>query len=178
LQDFVDNVMLSHDRYVEVPMSRKSLLLSQELAESAKLELKKLGGNALVARKLEAIIAACKYGVTEVAKFFGVRHMTLRFWIKRFLENRVEQLKAPPSRKRKSILNDSDRAIINGIIDGDSQVTIDFMVQKVQEICGKKISRSSMHREMQKLKYSYITPRPQHYKQDKEKVATFKKKSM
>ncbi|MDR1333082.1 MAG: winged helix-turn-helix domain-containing protein [Holosporales bacterium] len=52
------------------------------------------------------------------------------------------------------------------------------MVQKVQEICGKKISRSSMHREMQKLKYSYITPRPQHYKQDKEKVETFKKTSM
>jgi hypothetical protein len=53
------------------------------------------------------------------------------------------------------------------------------MVQKVQEICGKKISSSSMHREMQKLKYFHITPRPQHYKQDKdkEKVETFKKTS-
>jgi transposase len=159
-------------------MSRKSLLLSQELAESAKLELKKLGCNTLVARKLEAIIAACSCGITEVAKVFNIRHMTLRSWIKRFSESRLEQLKAPPSRKRKSILNDSDRAIISGIIDGDSQITIDFMAQKLQEICGKKISRSSMHREMQKLKYSCIMPRPQHYKQDKENVETLKKTSI
>jgi transposase len=161
--------------FIEVIMSRKSLLLSQELAESAKLELKKLGGNALVARKLEAIVAACSHGITEVAKVFNIRHMTLRSWIKRFLESRIEQLKAPSSRKRKSILNDSDRMAIKKIIDENSQVTIDFMVHKVREICGKNISRSSMHREIQKLKYSYVTPRPQHYKQDKEKVEAFKK---
>ncbi|MDR2268459.1 MAG: winged helix-turn-helix domain-containing protein [Holosporaceae bacterium] len=159
-------------------MSRKSLLLSQELAESAKLELKKLGGNALVARKLEAIIAACSHGITEVAKVFDITHMTLRSWNTRFLESRCEQLKAPQSRRRKSILNDSDRVIIKKIIDENSQVTINFLVQKVCEICGKKISKSSMHREIQKMKYSYITPRPQHYKQDKEKVDTFKKTSM
>ncbi|MDR1034874.1 MAG: winged helix-turn-helix domain-containing protein [Holosporales bacterium] len=156
----------------------KSLLLSPELAEAAKLELKKLRNNVLVARKLEAIIAACSFGITEVAKVFNIRHMTLRSWIKRFLESGIERLKAPLSRRRKSILNDSDREIVREIIDKDSQVTIDVMVQKVLEICGKKISRSSMHREMQELKYSYITPRPQHYKQDKEKVETFKKTSM
>ena len=158
-------------------MSRKSALLSEGLAKEAKSELKKFRSDALVCRKLEAIIAACSYGITEVAKVFDITHMTLRSWIKRFSESRIEQLKAPPGRHRKSILNDSDRAIIRGIIDENSQVTIDFLVQKVQEICGKKISRSSMHREIQKLKYSYITPRPQHYKQDSEKVETFKKTS-
>jgi hypothetical protein len=111
-------------------MSRKSLLLSQELAEDAKLELKKLGCNALISRKLEAIIAACSCGITEVAKVFNIRHMTLRSWIKRFSESRLEQLKAPPSRKRKSILNDSDRAIIKGIIDGDSHTKSHFELSK------------------------------------------------
>jgi transposase len=148
-------------------MSRKSALLSEELAESAKLKLRKMGGNALVARKLEAIIAACSYGITEVAKIYDVTHKTLTFWIKNYLSSGLENLKAPATRCRKSILNDSDRAIIKEIVDKNSQVTIDFMVQKVLEICGKKISRSSMHREMQKLRYSYITPRPQHYKQDR-----------
>jgi hypothetical protein len=81
-------------------MSRKSLLLSQELAESAKLELKKLGGNALVARKLEAIIAACSHGITEVSKVFNIRHMTLRSRIKRFLESRIEQIKNPRGKQR------------------------------------------------------------------------------
>ena len=32
-----------------------------------------------------------------------------------------------------------------------------------------------MHAEIKKLKFSHITPRPQHYKQDKEKVETYKK---
>ncbi|MDR0677169.1 MAG: helix-turn-helix domain-containing protein [Holosporaceae bacterium] len=131
-------------------MSRKSLLLSRELAESAKSELKKMGSNALVSRKLEAITAACGFGITEVAKVFNVRQMTLHSWIKHFRVSGIEQLKAPPSRKRKSILNDSDKAVIKKIIDENPQVTVDFMVQKVEEILEKKISRSSMHREMKK----------------------------
>ncbi|MDR2067375.1 MAG: winged helix-turn-helix domain-containing protein [Holosporaceae bacterium] len=31
-----------------------------------------------------------------------------------------------------------------------------------------------MYRELKKLGYSHITPRPQHYKQDNEKAETFK----
>jgi hypothetical protein len=73
---------------VEVKMSRKSALLSEELAESAKLELRKMGGNALVARKLEAIIAACSYGITEVAKIYDVTPKTLAFWIKNYTKSR------------------------------------------------------------------------------------------
>jgi transposase len=132
-------------------MSKKSLLLSPELEKSAEIELKKLGGNALVARKLDAIIAACTHGITVVAKIFNIGQMTLRSWITRFIENGIDQLKTPTSRKRKSILNDSDRAIIREIIEENPQVTIDSMAQKMLEICGKKVSRSTMHREMQKL---------------------------
>ena len=157
-------------------MSRKSSYLNDELLESAQIELKKLGKNALIARKLEAIIAACRYGISLVAKIYGITRTTLLFWIKNFQSTKLENLKAPPSRRRKTILNDSDRAIIKKIIEENPQVTIDFLVQKTLELCGKKISKSSMHREIQKMRYSYITPRPQHYKQDKVKVEAFKKK--
>ena len=37
------------------------------------------------------------------------------------------------------------------------------------------VGKSTVHREMQKMKFSYITPRPVHYKQDKEKQEEFKK---
>jgi transposase len=158
-------------------MSRKSAYLSDELLKSARAELKKLGRNVLVARKLEAIIASCEYGITEVSKIYGVTRKTLTFWIKNFLSTRLENLKSPPSRRRKTILNELDRDAIKKIIDENSQITINFLAQKVLEICGKKISKSSMHREIQKMKYSYIRPRPQHYKQDKEKVEAFKKTS-
>ncbi|MDR3155657.1 MAG: hypothetical protein LBT90_00950, partial [Holosporaceae bacterium] len=48
---------------------------------------RKMGGNALVARKLEAIIAACSYGITEVAKIYDVTHKTLAFWIKNYTKS-------------------------------------------------------------------------------------------
>ena len=43
-------------------------------------------------------------------------------------------------------------------------------------IRGKKVSKSTMRRELQKMNFSYITPRARHYKQDKAKVDAFKKK--
>jgi transposase len=159
-------------------MSRRSSYLSEELLNSAEKELKKFRKDALISRKLTAIMAACKYSITEVAKVYGITRKTLLFWIKNFQSSKLENLKAPPSRCRKTILNDSDREAIRKIIHGNSQVTINFLVGKALEICGKKISKSSMHREIQKLRYSYITPRPQHYKRDPEKAEAFKKKSI
>jgi hypothetical protein len=52
--------------------------------------------------------------------------MTLRSRVNRFLESRFDKLKAPPSRTRKTILNDSDRAVVKKIIEENSQVTIKF----------------------------------------------------
>ena len=158
-------------------MSRKSSYISEELQKEAQKELKKLGNNALIKRKLEAIIAACKYGITEVAKVYDITRTTLLFWIKNFKATKLENLKAPPNRHRKSILNDLNRDVIKKIIEENPQVTINFLVQKVLELFGKKISKSSMHTELKKMKYSHVTPRPQHYKQDKEKVDAFKKTS-
>lgn len=161
----------------EVALSRKSSYVSVELLESAEKELKKLGKDALVARKLEAIIASCKHNITEVAKVYDITRTTLLFWIKNFQSTKLDNLKAPPNRHRKSILNDSDRATLKGIIDGNPMVTINFLTQKALELCGKKISKSSMHREIKKMAYSHITPRPQHHKQHKSKMDTFKKTS-
>lgn len=158
-------------------MSKKSGYLSAELLESAQVELKKLCKDALIARKLGAIISACKYGITEVAKVYGITRKTLLFWIKNFLSTKLENLKAPPTRRRKTILNDLDREAIKQIVAKNPQVTINFLVQKAQEICKKKVSYSTMLREIKKMRYSYITPRPQHYKQDEVKVESFKKTS-
>jgi transposase len=158
-------------------MSGKSALLSEETEKTAKLALKKYSKEKLVVKKLEAIIAACKHGIRCVAKVYGVTDTTLRSWIRRFREDRTERLKAPPSRRRKSILNADDRAIISGLIKENSQLTGAVLCQKVLEICGKKVSPATMYRELEKLGYSHMTPRPQHYKQDKARVEAFKKTS-
>jgi transposase len=88
--------------------------------------LKKLGKEVLIARKLEAIIAACKYGITEVAKVYDITRTTLLFWVKNFQSTKLENLKAPPNRHRKSIPDKSDREVLKKIINEDSQVTLNF----------------------------------------------------
>lgn len=156
-------------------MSRKSELLDEKVEQSARLALKKCSKERLVTKKLEAIIAACKYGISYVARVYDVTDTTLRSWIRRFREDQMERLKAPANRHRKSILNNSDRAVISGLIEQNSQLTGAILRQKILEICGKKISQATIYRELKKLGYSHITPRPQHYKQDKTKVEDFKK---
>jgi transposase len=48
---------------------------------------------------------------------------------------------------------------------------------RILEAFGLNVSRSTVHREMQKMKFSYITPRPVHHKQDPKKTRRIKKKS-
>jgi transposase len=74
-------------------------------------------------------------------------------------------------------LNDKDRAVIADLVGKNLQLTGEVLCRKVLEICSKKVSPATMYRELVKIGYSHITPRPRHYKQDKEKVAAFKKTS-
>jgi transposase len=155
----------------------RSGYLSKELCERAHLELKKYKKHAFIARKLEAIIAAYEHGITAVAKIYGVTRNTLRSWAKNFGLFQIDGLKAPENRHRKSILGAPEREFIKNTLEKDSQVTLKFLVEVVFEKYGKRVSKTTMHTEVKMLKYSYVTPRPQHYKQDKEKVETFKKTS-
>jgi len=100
----------------------------------------------------------------------------LRRWIKHLRDGNPEKLIAPASRKRKNKLNDEQRKEIREWIKENSQLTIKAIRIKIEERFGIVIGKSTVHREIKKLNYSYITPRPQHYKQDTTKVEEFKKK--
>lgn len=63
-------------------MSTQSKLLSDEVVASAKKALKAMGKNALLAKKLEAIIAAKKHGITLVSKIYSISRTTLTEWVK------------------------------------------------------------------------------------------------
>ncbi|MDR1551413.1 MAG: helix-turn-helix domain-containing protein [Holosporaceae bacterium] len=130
-------------------MSRKSGLLSEETEKAAGQALKKCSKEKLVVRKLEAIIAACRHGISSVARVYGVTDTTLRSWIRRFCEDRTDRLKAPPGRCRKSILNAKDREVILDLIKENSQLTGVMLCGKVLEICGKKVSLATMYRELE-----------------------------
>ncbi len=84
---------------------------------------------------------------------------------------------APPQRRRKTRLDQSQREQVEAWIQENPNITIKEMRIKIQERFGLDISKSTVHRNMQRMKFSYITPRPVHNGQDKSKQEEFKKKS-
>lgn len=157
-------------------MACVSKLLEDSVVEYAIKNLKKIGKDALLGRKLQAVISAKKHGISKVAEVYDISRTTLTSWIKHLRNEDLDKLKAPPERKKKSLLNDEQRLGIRKWIEQDSQVTIDKVRQRIEDEFGLKIGRSTVHREMKKLGLSYITPRPKHFKQDENQVAEFKKK--
>ena len=54
---------------------------------------------------------------------------------------------------------------------------VDKIHQKLKTYFNLNVSRSTTHRAMKEVGFSYITPRKSHYKQDKKAAEEFKKKS-
>ena len=158
-------------------MAQVSKLLDQEILEFANKELKKLGKNAYVIRKLQAIIAAHKHGITKVAKIYDISRTSLTVWIKHLKSKSIEKLRAPESRKRRAKLDNDQMEIIRLWVSKDPNITIKNVRIRIIELMAQKLSMSSVHRIMKKLNFSYITPRPRHYKKDKKLGIEFKKKS-
>ncbi len=158
-------------------MAQVSKLLDQEILEFANSELKKLGKNAYVIRKLQAVIAAHKHGITKVAKIYDISRTSLTEWIKHLKSRSIEKLKAPESRKRRTKLDNDQMENIKLWISKDPNITIKNVRIRIIELMGQKLSMSTVHRIMKKLNFSYITPRPSHYKKDEKLGVEFKKKS-
>jgi transposase len=158
-------------------MSRKSELLSAEVLEIAKAELKKLGAYGYVSKKLTAVIAAGVHGIKDVAKIYGISRNTLTEWVRCISNKDLDKLKAPKERCRPRKLKDDQMLVIEGWIASDPMITSKALMLKIKEFFGISVSMMTAHRIIKRLEYSYITPRPRHYKQDKEKVEEFKKKS-
>jgi transposase len=158
-------------------VGNKSKLLSADVVASANSELKKLGSYGYISRKLLAVIASSKYGITEVAKIYDISRATLISWIKHIKANNLQRLAAPPERKRKTKLSKSQIEEIKSWITEDPNITIKALRIRIEDLYGIILGKSTVHRIMSYLKFSYITPRPSHYKKDEHLAEEFKKKS-
>lgn len=158
-------------------MSRTSKLLTEEVVALAKVSLADYGRNGIVAIKLRAVIAAHKYGITTVAKVFDITKATLISWIKHIKNESVNRLKVQPGRGRRRMLRDRQEESIKQWLEANSQITVNKLRAKVLSEMGVELSRATVHRIMQRLKFSYVTPRPKHYKQNPLSTLEAKKKS-
>ncbi len=158
-------------------MARISVFLTDEIVLSATEGLKKLGKAGLVARKLQAIIAAKKYGISKTADFYAVTKKTLIQWIKELKQESIEALEIQVGRGRKPLVTEAQEAEIKKWISENCNITINQLRLMILENMSISLSSATVHRIMQRLKFSYITPRPRHQKQDQNLKDEFKKKS-
>lgn len=158
-------------------MSRVSKVISDKLYEEVQADLKVCGHQGDVSRKLQAIKSAKENGITLVAKIFGISRVALMEWIASYESEGVGGLKIKAGRGRKPIISSEEEEIIKEWLEQDNTLTIRALGAKISQKLGKKIGKTATHDLMKKIGFSYITPRPKHYKQDKQKQDEFKKKS-
>ena len=156
-------------------MAQVSKLLTDDLVAKAKSGLKQLGRYGSVAVRLQIIIAAKEHGITDVCRIHGISRTTLTDWIKRFSLEEVTALVNKTKKPRSPLSEHLDT--LKKWVEKDSNITARELVLKIEEKLKIQISMSSVYRVLNKLKFSYITPRPKHYKQNTNSHEEFKKKS-
>lgn len=155
-------------------MAQVSKLLSDKVLMQAELGLKRLGKYGVIASRLQIIIAAKKHGITNVCNIHGISRTTLTDWIKRLAKEGKPEALANQPKKPKSPLT-QHVAIIKKWIEENSNITANELTIMIDEKLGVEVSTSSVYRLMERLKFSYITPRPKHYKQKEGSAEEFKK---
>lgn len=156
-------------------MSGVSKAVSEQLFQQAQETLKGLGDGGRVAIKLRAIIAAKEHGITLTAKVFKVSRPSLLSWIKRFANEHIQGLELKSGRGRKSKTNAKIRENIREMLLANPNMTgkqvQDFLLKKHNVI----LKKSAVNNLLSDLGFSYITPRPRHYKTEQSSQDDFKK---
>lgn len=158
-------------------MPQISKLLSEAVVATAKKELEKLRPYSYISKKLQAVIAASEHGITDVARIYGVSRTTITEWIKHVKSLDLGKLQAPKERRKPHKLNEEQMAKVKLWVQNDPNITSKAVMIKIKEGFGIDLSIATAHRVIKRLNFSYITPRPMHYKQDKALTEEFKKKS-
>ena len=86
-------------------------------------------------------------------------------------------LKTPKTRKRKQILNNDLMNIVKDWIIENPNIIAKELRERIAKEFNIELSLSTAYRAIKRLNFSYITPRPSHYKKDEKLVSEFKKKS-
>mgnify|MGYP006359243439 CR=1 FL=1 len=99
-----------------------------------------------------------------VAEVYGITRMILMSWIHNFKAEATQGLTIKPGRGRKRKIGADKEDDIRTIIKANPNIYIDELKLKVMEKYDVTLSRSTIHRLIKRLAFSYITPRPRHHK--------------
>ena len=152
-------------------------IINQKLADKAKQALIKLKSNGTTANKLKALISANKHGVKKVSEVFNVGRTSIYRWANELDKEGLDKMINNPKHQEGIKLKNIHREKIKKWLAKDPNSSIIAVKEKIKSQFNIDVSKSTVHRAMKDSGFSYITPRKNHYKQDKEKVENFKKKS-
>lgn len=159
-------------------MTRKTKAINDELLSLCQAELKKQGIRGENGRRLQAIISARTHGIKAVAEIYNISRETLMRWIRKFRDGGSSSFSVAKGRGRSSKLSETQKLEIRDYIEKTgAQLSSKKLQGYIEERFAISISKSTSHRLLQNSGFSYITPRPSHYKKDPQKQEEFKKKS-
>lgn len=156
-------------------MANKSKLIDETTFNNAQSMLESLGNNAKGALKLKAIVAAKTHGITIVADIFNVSRNTVTTWINKFKNDVNSVFEISAGRGRKDKLTLEQLYIVKELVNNNPNITLYQVAQEIEKKFAIKYTIPAVHKILKKLKFSYITPRPKHNKQDTSKHDEFKK---
>jgi len=151
--------------------------LNEELVVRAEEELNKISGDKIVIR-LKSIVALKNNSLGTVCEVMGYSRNTIKSWVRSFSKYGVKGLEDKPKSGRATKLSTKQQQEVLELVKNYKEGWTLFRLQKeILVKFGIKINHMSIWRLLKKQGFSYITPRPRHYKQDENQVQEFKKKS-
>lgn len=161
--------------YREVKMART--IIDEEVYKRAKEALSKMKNKGTTANKLKAVISSYSNGIKKVSEVFGVHVTSIHRWARQIKNNEMEALVNKSKHQDGILIKKKHKAAIAEWLSKNPSLTIKEVMSLVEKEFNISASRSTIHRAMRSSGFSYITPRQQHYKQDKKASEEFKKKS-
>jgi transposase len=152
-------------------------IINKEIYEKARNGLSQLKSQGTAANKLKAIIASYSHGSKKVSEIFDVNITSIYKWAVKLDREGYKSLINKAKHSDGLKLKKSHKKVIKEWLAKDHNISIIEVKERIKDHFNLKVSRSTAHRAMREVGFSYITPRKNRYKQDKEKVENFKKKS-
>ena len=164
-------------------MGRNKSLLNSDIIQLVESDLSDIKDSESI-MKLTAIKAAYYHKESEVASIFNIARSTLARWISNYKKFGFEGLKNKsrghnPSKLSIDEKNKIKEWILNSIDSKGNQIhwTLKKLIKEIMIVFNKEITKTPLWLTLKSLNLSVKSPRPKHYKSDKEKQLDFKKNS-
>jgi len=152
-------------------------IINEAIYNKAKSGLIQLQSKGTAANKLKAIMASYKHGAKKVSEIFDIDITSIYKWTIKLEKDGYQSLINKAKHQGGIKITQIHKDKIKKWLEKDPNSSISQIHEKLEKYFDINVSRSTIHRAMKSVGFSYITPRKSHYKQDKKEADKFKKKS-